>query len=330
MAKYYPAMGSKEYWLQREKENDKKLKKSEDKILKEIENVYKQAFTDSKKELQAWYSKYAKDGKLSYNDAQRLLSPIDADEYRRTVLSLKYVTPVTKEIQEQIEILNARREVTRLMELIDSIDVILSKASHNIQIKLEDHLVGIFKRQYQDALSSLGAIRRAIINEEAIKFIIRYPYTGSMFSSRIWRNKNILLGWIKDSLTTHLIRGSSVPRMTRDLMSKTDTKRYQAERLVRTETINASVQGQIRAYAKEGVTHFEIIAASDKRTCPECEIWDGSTVHIRDAVPGDTIPPKHPNCRCSIMPLVTDDIDDSPTKGKGSEKPPGPDVDVEE
>ena len=90
---------------------------------------------------------------------------------------------------------------------MDSINVELIKYSHNVQISIEDHLSGVYRREFESALQGLNVAIKPVINTEAIKAIINYPYAGAMFSDRVWRNKSQLLNWIEDDLTKNLIKG---------------------------------------------------------------------------------------------------------------------------
>ena len=71
------------------------------------------------------------------------------------------------------------------MALMDAINVELIKYSHNIQISIEDHLMGVYRREFEAALQGLNVPIKPVINTEAIKAIINYPYAGAQFSDRI-------------------------------------------------------------------------------------------------------------------------------------------------
>lgn len=84
-----------------------------------------------------------------------------------------------------------------------------------------------------------------------------------------------------------------------------------AEVIARTETMNASNEGQQQLWEQAQEAGFltgeekkEWITTPDDRLCPICEPMDGVTVAMSEDfnVDGDQVdnPPAHPNCRCTI------------------------------
>ena len=102
--------------------------------------------------------------------------------------------------------------------------------------------------------------------------------------------------------------------MAADLITRSNTAYYQAERLVRTETNYALTQGHLNGYKEAGVKKYEILAKIDSRTSKICKEKDGDIVEIDEGgIVGDNLPPFHPNCRTTIIPVIEDDdiVDDT-------------------
>ena len=80
-------------------------------------------------------------------------------------------------------------------------------------------------------------------------------------------------------------------------------QKYQAKRLVVTETQVAQVEGALEGYRKSGVVEkVRIITAGDKKVCGECKDHADSIIPLSEAVIGDNICPFHPICRCTVVP----------------------------
>ncbi len=96
-----------------------------------------------------------------------------------------------------------------------------------------------------------------------------------------------------------------------------------ARRIARTETIWAFNEGAVQGYMQSGiVSHKEWLTAADDRLCPWCAEMNGRTVEITRAFweKGEFMdvenqrlefeytdighPPLHPNCRCSVIPVL--------------------------
>ena len=305
---YHTNMSNEDYWIQRDKDKDKSLKKKEDELVKELEKAYKQAFKDIKFELYEFYDKYAKDNKISMTEARKSLSAIDIKKYKNKLdeLNILYKKTGNEKYLMEYKKLSARAKVTRLISLLDTINVELSKISVTVQTTIEDYLIGLYTDEYSDILKEFNIKNDTNINTDAIKEIINYPYAGKQFSDRVWSNKEKLLNYIENDLTTGLIRGLSIQKMSRQLMDKLEVLYYEAERLVRTETNYIQNQAHMQGYKDAGLKRYRIDAHLDSRTSDICRELDGKVFNMEDAVVGVNFPPLHPSCRTRITPVVDD------------------------
>ena len=306
--KYWGPLSNKSYWLKRSEELDKVAKMTEKEVMKKLSALYRDAFRSIEKEVNDFMMKYAVDHKLDYATVTQMLTPIDLAEYNQKIEELyaMYRDTGSEYIKIEIDRLNARAKITRLQALQDAINVELCKVTHEYQMTLEDTLIGLFTEQYKEVSELLG-IMAPVINREAIKTIIEYPYAGKMFSDRIWDNKDALVKHIKQNLTAGIIRGDSIQKMSRQLKKDLNVLYYQAERLVRTETNYAMNQGHLKGYADSGVVEkYEFLAAIDSRTSKLCKNQNGKVYKLSDAVVGVNFPPLHPHCRSTVIPILED------------------------
>jgi SPP1 gp7 family putative phage head morphogenesis protein len=306
--KYWGPLSNKSYWLKRSEELDKVAKMTEKEVMKKLSALYRDAFRSIEKEVNDFMMKYAVDHKLDYATVTQMLTPIDLAEYNQKIEELyaMYRDTGSEYIKIEIDRLNARAKITRLQALQDAINVELTKVTHEYQMTLEDTLIGLFTEQYKEVSELLG-IMAPVINREAIKTIIEYPYAGKMFSDRIWDNKDALVKHIKQNLTAGIIRGDSIQKMSRQLKKDLNVLYYQAERLVRTETNYAMNQGHLKGYADSGVVEkYEFLAAIDSRTSKLCKNQNGKVYKLSEATVGVNYPPVHCNCRSTVIPVLED------------------------
>ena len=306
--KYWGPLSNKSYWLKRSEELDKVATKVEKEVMKELSALYRDAFRSIEKEVNDFMMKYAVDHKLDYATVTQMLTPIDLAEYNQKIEELyaMYRDTGSEYIKIEIDRLNARAKITRLQALQDAINVELTKVTHEYQMTLEDTLIGLFTEQYKEVSELLG-IMAPVINREAIKTIIEYPYAGKMFSDRIWDNKDALVKHIKQNLTAGIIRGDSIQKMSRQLKKDLNVLYYQAERLVRTETNYTMNQGHLKGYADSGVVEkYEFLAAIDSRTSKLCKNQNGKVYKLSEATVGVNYPPVHCNCRSTVIPILED------------------------
>ena len=306
--KYWGPLSNKSYWLKRSEELDKVATKVEKEVMKELSALYRDAFRSIEKDVNDFVMKYAVDHKLDYATVTQMLTPIDLAEYNQKIEELyaMYRDTGSEYIKIEIDRLNARAKITRLQALQDAINVELTKVTHEYQMTLEDTLIGLFTEQYKEVSELLG-IMAPVINREAIKTIIEYPYAGKMFSDRIWDNKDALVKHIKQNLTAGIIRGDSIQKIARQLKKDLNVLYYQAERLVRTETNYAMNQGHLKGYEDSGVVEkYEFLAAIDSRTSKLCKNQNGKVYKLSEATVGVNYPPVHCNCRSTVIPVLED------------------------
>lgn len=95
-------------------------------------------------------------------------------------------------------------------------------------------------------------------------------------------------------------------------ISKMIEKRYnvsfsQAERLVRTELSYVQNSSTYDRYKEAGIEYYELVTADDNRVCEECKELNPGPIPMKDKVVGENFPPLHPNCRCTIKPVIPED-----------------------
>ena len=94
------------------------------------------------------------------------------------------------------------------------------------------------------------------------------------------------------------------------LVEKLSIEKSIAERIVRTESVRAANFGKLISYEKSGIVEEKRWRATiDHRTSDECKFLNNKTVELNGVFTdqnGDTFfaPPQHPNCRCSVQPVL--------------------------
>ena len=119
-------------------------------------------------------------------------------------------------------------------------------------------------------------------------------------------NKESLRVAVQESIA----QGLNVQEMQQYIFDKVEQviSPYKAEMISRTEFANAAGEVQKETYSRNGVERVQWVFVGDG--CDICEPNDGEIRKIGDAFPsGDTAEPAHPNCKCSIIPIIPDDFD---------------------
>lgn len=147
------------------------------------------------------------------------------------------------------------------------------------------------------------------LNPALIQKTLDYPWSGAMFSDRLWQDKERLGRNLRVGLTQSMILGEGIPQITDRINKGIDTARYNAERVARTETKRVTYCAHDDVYKDTGVEELRYRCANggDSRTCQYCRA-DNGKVFKRGEEP--TLP-RHPNCRCVYIPVVSDTFEDN-------------------
>lgn len=320
-------MSNKEYWaaraLQREEEAYLQGARLSAKLFKEYETAAKEI----RQQVDAFYSKYAGKYGLTYEQSVRLLNKVELQEWKATLED--YVSRIAQTtdpevkalLTAQLDALSANSSISRLEALNGQINLTLNDLFDQgvTQMKEEfgDGFVeGYYKKCY-DIQSRAGFLNEiAKIDYNTVEKAVSYPWSGAMFSDRLWQNKQALLFNTREIITQGIIQGKSVGEMSTTLSAKMGQSYKAAERLIRTETNYIHGEADKLAYSEAGIEEYEYMATLDSRTCEICGALDGKVFKLADAQVGVNYPPMHPNDRCTTIEYDPDDAMDWANSGE--------------
>lgn len=162
-----------------------------------------------------------------------------------------------------------------------------------------------FEKQYKSiyesiALKGLDTFTTADVNiaKQAINQI--WCADGKSWSQRIWDNTALLQETLNTTLVDCVITGVKPTQLKQQLQERFGVSYSRANTLVRTEMSHIQNQAAQQRYKDYGVQQVEVWADKDERRCEVC-----AKLHQTRYPVGSTMPiPAHPNCRCSIIPVV--------------------------
>ena len=199
--------------------------------------------------------------------------------------------------------------LTRSRGLFEQITQELSKLGQKENTLFYQGLSSIYTDQYLRQMFTLGQFTEvkanlSRLNPTLIKKTLDYPWSGAMFSDRLWNDKERLGRNLRLGLTQSMVLGEGIPEITNRINKGIDTARYNAERVARSETKRVSYVAHDAVYEDTGVEELEYRCANggDSRTCSLCRADNGKH-YQRGKEP--TLP-RHPNCRCIYIPVVPD------------------------
>lgn len=204
--------------------------------------------------------------------------------------------------------------LTRSRGLFEQIGEQIKALGQKEQITFRQGLSNIYTDQFLRQVYDLGqsiTVKANFnrLNPALIQKTLDYPWSGAMFSDRLWQDKERLGRNLRVGLTQSMILGEGIPQITDRINKGIDTARYNAERVARTETKRVTYCAHDDVYKDTGVEELRYRCANggDSRTCQYCRV-DNGKVFKRGEEP--TLP-RHPNCRCVYIPVVSDTFEDN-------------------
>ena len=314
---------AKSYW---EKRQELAVLAGEKKI-----NAYyrglQRAFNQAQREVRAvihdFFARYARDNKVSFADAQKMLNRMELGELQEFI-ALVNETMGTYNLR--LINMSIRARITRYQALEKQIDAILQRLyAIEYEYKGKELLKEVYTDSYYRTWFNIDQYHGfhqefAQINPRTIDVLIKYPWSGASFSSRLWRQKEDMLQKLTEDITTMLVQGRPPGDMAKHFASRFEVKQYEAYRLLHTEGSFVIEQGTMEAYKEDGVEKYQILATLDMKTSDICREQDGKVYDVDKATVGVNYPPYHPFCRTTTVPYYDDDDLEGDTRVARDEK----------
>lgn len=256
-------------------------------------------------------SKYSKDSKnywIERTAEENWKLYNDLEENNKALF--KFYSKAIEDINKEVAYLLSRvesGEITRselynykrLMKLTQNMNNAMFELAFKVDNYTEEQIKEAIIRSYKNMNEALQA-DFSMNNDKLVEMLFANNWSGEMFSERIWSNTGDLAAKLNMLLKEHLIRGSSIAQITKLIHSKLNAHLKNTLRVVRTETMHYLNAASLQSYKDAGVEEVEMLAAKDERLCEVCGSEHGKIYPINEA----PILPLHPNCRCTIVPVV--------------------------
>lgn len=305
---------SKEYWEKREAYKLKKGLKDLKKIERELVDEYKKAMSEIGKEISNLFYKYAKDNNLSYSDAKKYLNSSEFKEFKRDLKSYMKLVEETgnDELLLELNTLSMKSRISRLEEIFYQcgkyINEVYESTNNRLQIAYSSTIKDNYYQTIFDIHKSIGVgVSFSYIDNDMIKEILAFPWSGRHYSNRLWTNRTKLKNAMVEELTQMLIQGKGVKETSKALSKRLDANLKNCIRLIHTEHSFFMSESTAKAYEELGVEKYQFVATLDNRTSEICQKLDGKVFNLKDRVVGVNASPMHVSCRSCEIPHIDND-----------------------
>ena len=303
-----------EYWQKREAYKLKKGLKDLKKIEKELVKAYKEAMDNIGKEISNLFYKYADDNNLSYKDAQKLLNGKEYKEFKHDLKTYMKLIEETgdEELLLELNTLAMKSRISRLEEMFYQcgkyINEVYESTNKRLQIAYSSTIKDNYYQTIYDIHKAIGVgASFSYIDNDMIKEILAFPWSGRHYSQRLWSNRTKLKNAMVEELTQMLIQGKGVKETSKALSKRLDADLKNCIRLIHTEHSYFMGESTARAYEEMNVDKYQFLATLDNRTSEICQKLDGKVFDLKDRVVGVNASPMHPRCRSCEIPYIGND-----------------------
>lgn len=247
---------------------DRSLRALEDAAIRRLRLGMQRSADELRRELRKLYEQARQE--IARDEANRTLGRLESIEWRTARAKI-----LLAQLEAGLNVINARdgREILQ--------ETVLAAAQRGIESALRQ------VSQHQRETLSATAVVPFDVAAVATQALRRLDHHGRAFAQKAER-----------LVVDGLIRGRSWGAVSRDMQRELNITAYQAERIVRTESISAQHQARIATYQAEGIEIAVWVATLDDRVCGFCAARAGLGFALKDV-----IIPAHPQCRCTVVPV---------------------------
>ncbi|MEG2418846.1 MAG: phage head morphogenesis protein, partial [Eubacterium sp.] len=249
-------MNSRDYWRKRELEHIEAMNAAQKDYGAEFARINERAIRNIEKEIEAFYGRYAEKEGISISVAKKKVSSMDVQAFSNKAAEYVKNENFSDEANEALRLYNLTMKVNRLELLKSACALELVNMGDEYQKYMGKVLTAEAEAEAKRQAGILGKTLDTTDIENAKK-IVTGSWKNATFSERIWGNNASLKNNLNNLLTSGIIAGKHPTALARDLRKQFDVTRYEAERLMRTES--SRIQGEIAIsnYEADGVTEYE-------------------------------------------------------------------------
>lgn len=302
--------GNSNYWQSRALENKLNIVENEEDYVRRITDIYEKANKEIDDKLAAVYARYARENKMTLNEAYQILPKAMEKQYKRDVMD--YIEKAKSGNPKWRQYL-LNQSIMHKHSVLDQLRTEYRRVVYEIDMETTGgkFLEKIFTNSNYHAQYTNNEENFAQVDKDKIKALLQENWSGGgNFSTTIWKNKEQLVQALDDIVIRGLATGESYDSMSEKLAKRMGVATNAAKRLIMTESARMDNEGLLDYYKRTGVQYLEFIATLDMRTSDICRAMDGELIPIENAKTGLNVPPLHPYCRSVIAPVYEDELEE--------------------
>ena len=302
-------MRNAEYWAERALNEALMGERSVLEYENALLDAYRVALREIKKDLESFFSKYARENKVTYAEARRRLVSAEMKEFQATVkMWLDYARQNgwNRVYIQYLEKLLNMKYITRL-EMLEAdiryqIELIENNKEKNIKDLMEINYLAAYYVRYHDFATGVEmSVRFDTIDAHTLAQVVAKKWDDGNYSTRVWNDRNRLVKAMSTILPQSFSRGLNVNKLGDMVAKELNVSQNRGRTLARTEINNICNQADLAVYKAAGIDKYQFVATLDLRTSEICRSMDNTVHEVSQARTGINFPPLHPNCRSTTV-----------------------------
>ena len=196
-----------------------------------------------------------------------------------------------------------RYQKAEILKNIEAVIIREAKGLAERDISISKNVLNeIIMQSYEWHIGLWGNTSSIVITPILTNEIIFREYKGDKFNNRITDNKRKLANRIYVEFDKAMINNSTLEELSHNIQEVFKQSNYESYRLLMTEQTRVFNEIQIMAFIVSGaVEKVTWVAALSEKTCPYCEMMDGSIFELDDLNRPEI--PAHVLCQCCWVPV---------------------------
>lgn len=292
-------MKKNKHWQEREtiKDNIKRDKELTKEINKRLDQLMKDIEVEINRELQA----YAKGQNIELDEVYQRINEMDVKAFQKKAKEYVKNKDFSATANYELKIYNRKMRINRLEWIKSILGIELVNGFDDIEKILDEYFKDSAKREL---IKQSGILGDTVMSNysEVIEKVVNGSFHNATFSKRIWQYQTELKAELDKLLSRQMVNGHNPRRVARDLRKEFDVTKFEAERMMRTES--ARIQGELQKSSYERLSVKEYDWVTEPTACDVCKgIASDGPYKVKDMEIGINMIPAHPNCRCSTVPV---------------------------
>ena len=224
-----------------------------------------------------------------------------APKYKELILSRK--GQIIRQLKDSKKSLSSKKKDVAT----DMVNILFMNIADTWLTEIEDTNKDLYRRVIAEA--GIQALVQVGIDQT---FDLKNPRAVDWMALHALENATSVIDTIKREVKVRLVAGLDEGLSTFQIADSIgeffDAEvDYRAQRIARTEVVGSYAEGSLEGYRQSGVVRMKAwMTVGDDRVEDECQMNEDQGPIALDAsfASGQSAPPVHPNCRCTLIPVV--------------------------